>query len=270
MKALFELSEVRYSYPQAHALAHISFEVSQGESLVVLGANASGKSTLLHLMDGLIFPQEGFVRAFGRELSEELLANSEFARRFRRDVGLLFQSAEAQLFCPSVREEIAFGPLQLDIPPAEVESRVQELSAALRLEALADRAPHELSGGEQKKVALASVLASGPSVLLLDEPTGGLDPRSQRWLVELLKELRSVGKTLVAATHDLSVVEEIADRVLVLTEDGRLAAQGDPTAILDDTELLLSANLIHEHVHIHGDVSHRHPHGHHLGHRHPH
>jgi cobalt/nickel transport system ATP-binding protein len=270
MKALFELSEVSYRYPHVQALAGISFQVSEGESLVILGANASGKSTLLHLMDGLIFPQQGLVRAFGQELSEELLASGEFARRFRRDVGLLFQSAEAQLFCPSVREEIAFGPLQLDLARAEVERRVEELSAALRLEGLADRAPHELSGGEQKKVALASVLASGPSVLLLDEPTGGLDPRSQRWLVELLKELRCAGKTLVTATHDLSVVEEIADEVLVLGEDGRLAGQGDPTDILDNTQLLLSANLIHEHVHTHADISHRHPHGHHLGHRHPH
>lgn len=270
MSPLFQLDRVSYQYPHAQALDGISFQVSRGEALVILGANASGKSTLLHLMDGLIFPQQGAVHAFGRLLNEELLAQGEFAQFFRREVGLLFQSAEAQLFCPTVGEEIAFGPLQLELTPAEVERRVREICAALKLEGLADRAPHELSGGEQKKVALASVLASGPSVLLLDEPTGGLDPRSQRWLVELLKELHAAGKTLVTATHDLSVVEEIAQRVLVLGEDRRVVADGDPTRILDDTELLLSANLIHEHVHAHGEVAHRHPHGHYLGHRHPH
>jgi cobalt/nickel transport system ATP-binding protein len=268
---VFELNKVCYSYPEGTpALDGVSLAVSPGESVVILGANASGKSTLLHLMDGLILPASGEVLAFGERLDGKRIESLSFAREFRRKVGLLFQDSEAQLFCPTVKDEIAFGPLQLGLDQEEVRSRVEEMLVLAGLTGLADRPPYLLSGGEKKKVALASLLAIDPEVLLLDEPTGDLDPRSQTWLVELLEQLRRTGKTLVTATHDLSIVEELADRALVLGEDHRLWAEGAPDVVLSDLELLLRVNLIHEHSHLHGRLRHRHPHAHGLSHRHEH
>jgi len=269
MTPIFELSEVSYSYPEGQgALEGVSFSVSPGESIVILGANACGKSTLLHLMDGLIFPTSGSIRAFGERLEAGRMETPALAGEFRRRVGLVFQEAEAQLFCPTVKDEIAFGPLQLGLSQAEAAKRVEEMIALSDLSGLEDRPAYTLSGGEKKKVALASVLALEPEVLLLDEPTGDLDPRSQTWLVELLAGLRAAEKTLITATHDLSIVEEIADRVLVMGEDHRLWAEGDPHTILSNLDLLLEVNLIHEHTHAHGEIRHRHPHGHGLSHGH--
>jgi len=270
-EAVLEARDISYCYTDGvPALRQVSFCVEQGECVVILGANASGKSTLLHLLDGLYFPTKGSILVLGVELTEETVETPPFSREFRSQVGFLFQNADAQLFCNTVAEELSFGPLQLRLDSGEIEQRVDGILELFGISHLRERSPQTLSGGEKKKVALASVMVTGPTMLLLDEPTGGLDPRSQRWLVELIKELQTADKTLVIATHDLSIVEEIAGRVLVLSEDGRLVAQGPPTTILDNTELLLSANLIHEHVHAHGEVSHRHPHGHYLGHRHPH
>jgi len=269
MIPLFELSEISYSYPGGQpALEEVSFSVWPRESIVIVGANASGKSTLLHLLDGLIFPVSGSIRAFGEILSLRRMETADFVQQFRRKVGLVFQEAEAQLFCPTVKEEIAFGPLQLGLSREEVQKRVEETLLMSDLAGIEDRPPYSLSGGEKKKVALACVLAIEPEVLLLDEPTGDLDPRSQTWLVELLAGLRETGKTIISATHDLSIVEEIADRVLVLGEDHRLKAEGRPEAILNDSDLLLEVNLIHEHAHVHAGLEHRHPHGHGISHRH--
>ena len=138
----------------------------------------------------------------------------------------------------------------------------------LGLGSVADRPPHLLSGGEQRKVALGAMLAVSPEVLLLDEPTSGLDPRLQRWFVELAVELRRAGKTLVTATHDLHIVDEIGDRVIVLDEDHRVAAEGRARDILTDLDLLLRVNLVHEHAHIHDGDLHIHPHAHLHGHEH--
>ena len=140
----------------------------------------------------------------------------------------------------------------------------------LDLDDLAERAPYNLSGGEKKKVALASVLAINPDVLMLDEPTSGLDPRTERWLLELLERLHAVGKTIVIATHQLDVLEQVADRAVVLGEDHTVAAVGPVADVLADRDLLLRVNLIHEHVHVHGGVSHTHVHAHEGPHEHEH
>ena len=169
------------------------------------------------------------MRAFGAPLTDAVLKDEAQAQAFRRRVGVVFQSADVQLFSPTVRDEIAFGPLHLGLPAAEVEQRVHDMLALLELEHLAARPPYRLSGGEKKKVALAAVLAAGPQALLFDEPTAGLDPRTQDWLVELLQRLHEAGKTLVLATHQLTELPRLADRALVLAEDhsrGRRAARG--------------------------------------------
>jgi cobalt/nickel transport system ATP-binding protein len=214
--------------------------------VVLLGANGSGKSTLLRLLAGLIFPTAGRVRAFGTELAEEKLETDTFRRFFRSRVGFLFQNADVQLFSPTVAEEVAFGPLQLDLSQEEAAGRVADVLAMLGIGGLRDRSPLHLSGGEKKKVALAAMLAVNPAVLLLDEPTAALDPRSRYWFTELAGELAGAGKTFVTATHDLTLAERIATRIVVMGEDHRVVAAGPPAAVLADRELLVGANLLHE------------------------
>jgi cobalt/nickel transport system ATP-binding protein len=244
------------------------FRVTAGERLAVVGTNGCGKSSLLHILDGLLFPTRGEAWAYGQPLTEEKFREASFTAFFRERVGLLFQNPDVQLFCPTVQDEIAFGPLQLNCTQAEALERSREMVEMLGLERIVHRSPHQLSGGEKKKVALASMLAVNPDVLLLDEPTGGLDPRTQVWLMELLDQLHSMGKTIITSTHDLSVLEDISDRAVVMEEHHTIVAEGHPGEILDDLDLLLRVNLIHEHVHRHKDVIHSHRHFHFLTHRH--
>lgn len=249
---IFTLKDVSFFYNQTRPVfKDISLEVFRGERLVLLGPNGSGKSTLLKLLAGLIFPTRGIVRAFGTPLTPAAFKNDDFNFTFRRRVGLVLQNAEAQLFCPTVRDEVAFGPLHLGFAPTVVEERVATTLSLLGITHLRDRPPHQLSDGEKKKVALAAVLAVNPEVLLLDEPTANLDPRSQHWLLNFLRALSQVGKTIVVATHELVTVPVLAQRVMVLGEDHRLVAAGEPEAVLADRELLLSANLVHPDYHLH-------------------
>lgn len=260
---VFRLERLSFTYPDGvPALRDVSLRVVPGERLALLGANGSGKSTLLRLLAGLAQPSGGELSAFGAPLTAAALEDEAQARAFRRRVGVVFQSADVQLFNPTVRDEVAFGPLHLGLERAEAEQRVEDTLGLLGLEALAERPPYRLSGGEKKKVALASVLACGPEALLFDEPTAGLDPRTQDWLVELLQRLHVAGKTLVIATHQLAELPRLADRAAVLGEDHTLVAEGPVAEILADRELLLRVNLIHEHAHYHGELLHSHPHVH--------
>ncbi len=268
---IFTVDNVSFSYPgYGESVQGVSFAVNAGERLALLGANGSGKSTLLHLLDGLYFPSAGAITAFGTPLSEEGLERSPFGREFRRQVGFLFQHADAQLFCATVEEELAFAPLQLRWPKAEILRRISDTLTLLEIAHLRERTPHNLSGGEKKRVALASLLVTSPSVLLLDEPTAGLDPRSQSMLLEILEQLSAAGLTLITATHDLELIPHLADRALVLDEAHRLVADAPAAQILHDEKLLLNVNLIHAHTHRHGDVVHRHPHQHISFHDHTH
>ena len=234
--------------------------MAKGECLAVLGANGTGKTTLLKILDGLVFPTSGTVRFLGRPLSEGALTDG-FGPFFRSSVALVFSEPEVQLFSPTVYDELAFGPLQTGLSDGEVKTRVEETADMLGIGALLSRAPHRLSAGEKKKVAIASALTVNPSVILMDEPTSGLDPRSQVWLLELLWALKDAGKTLVMATHDLSLAGDAADRAVVLDESHRVAGEGPAACILRDKALLLRVNLIHRHSHRHGHLVHTHSHG---------
>jgi len=248
------------------ALDHIDLTIEPGEHVAVVGANGSGKSTLLKMLDGLVFCSSGAIAAFGHTLTEDSLEEPAFRREFRSRVGFVFQDADVQLFCNTVFDELAFGPLQLGLEPDEVRARVAEVAAALRIEKLLDRAPYTLSGGEKKRVAIASVLTMRPQVLLLDEPTNALDPRSQVWLLDVLREWKAAGRTVVIATHDLTAAAESCERMVVLSEEHRVVADGEPEDVLAQRALLLSVNLIHEHEHRHGGTGHTHDHAH--GHTH--
>ena len=265
---LFDLRDVGYKYGgRQTALDGVSLTIWPGERVALLGANGSGKSTLLKILDGVVGPTSGTIRALGRDVAA--VAAGEDGFRFHREVGLVFQDPDIQLFSATVLDDVAFGPLQLGLTNDEVKERSDEALAEMGIAHLADRAPFELSGGEKKRAAIASVLSLRPEVVLLDEPTASLDPRTKWVLVDLIQRLAAAGRTLIVATHELDIVPLIADRVVVLSEQGRVVADGSPAAILADRDLLICANLIHEHLHEHGAVAHSHPHvtaeGHHEG-----
>jgi cobalt/nickel transport system ATP-binding protein len=260
--ALLRCDGLRYAYLERFpALDDVSFTIERGSRVALLGANGCGKSTLLKILDGLLFPDRGSYSAFGHAVTEDHLEDEQFSRGFRSRMGFVFQNSDAQVFSPSVRDEIAFGPLQMGISTDEARTRVDDVLAMLGIDHLADRPPFQLSGGEKKRVAIASVLVTNPEVLLFDEPTAGLDPRTQRWLLELIVDLNRAGKTIVCATHDLHALEWVADRCLVLSEDHRLVADGAPAEVLANRDLLLAVNLVHEHSHRHGATVHSHAHG---------
>ncbi len=260
-----QLRDVSFEYiAKETVLKDINLDICSGEKVVILGANGSGKSTLQKVINGLIFPTKGEYRAFGQIITEQTLNDEQLSKAFRQRVGFIFQNSDSQLFCTNVWEEIAFGPLQMKLSFKEVTKRVNEVIKMLSLESLKNRPPYKLSGGEKKKVAIASVLSINPEVLILDEPTNALDPRTQRWMINLLVELNRAGKTLITCTHNLDIVEEIADRVIVFSENHTIIAEGTPNDILSNKELLLSVNLIDEHYHIHShgfDSSEHHYHG---------
>ena len=265
----FEVNDLCYKYPgDIPALSRINFNVREGELVALVGANGSGKSTLLKLLDGLIFPSSGELRAFGTVLTEKVVDTGDFSREFRRKVGLVFQDPDVQLFSPTVWDEVTFGPLQLGISREEVISRGQEALQLLNIAHLKERPPYLLSGGEKKKVSLASVLSLRPQVLLLDEPTTGLDPKSQGNLIDFLLEWSDEHKVLIFSTQDLDIVEELATRVIVIGSEHEIIADNEPDVLLSDRDFLLKSNLIHEHSHRHKELVHRHEHVHDHGHHH--
>ncbi len=264
METIFDVRNVSYSYVgKINALKDINFKVEPGEQISIIGANGCGKSTLLAMLDGLIYPTLGEFYAFDNKIVEEVfdtIKDNKFRSYFRKKIGFVFQNSDVQLFSPTVFDEIAFGPLQLDMNPEDVRIRVLEVMEMIEITKLKDRSPHTLSGGEKKKVCIASVLANNPDVLLLDEPTAGLDPRTQLWLIELLQDLGTAGKTIISATHDLETVEQISNRSIVMGEDHGIIVDDRSEKVIENLELLLSANLIHEHMHIHGMLVHDHLH----------
>jgi len=249
-ETVFECRGVHYAYRgRFPALGGVDIAVEAGERVALVGANGCGKSTLLSLLDALVFADKGRVLFRGVALTEAAFSDDAFARSFRKQVGLVFQNPDVQLFCPTVRDDIAFGPLQLGVDAKTAEARIGRLAEALGIGALLDRSPHQLSVGEKRKVALATSLAVEPDVLLLDEPTAGLDPRTTTHLIELLDAFARAGKTVVTATHDLHIVPDLADRVYVFGQNRTIAGSGTPEEVLADHALLDANNLIHVHHH---------------------
>jgi len=260
---IFKLNDAHFSYLNKYpALCGIDMEIAKGQKVAVLGANGSGKSTLLQLLDGLIFPDRGEVCAFGRQILESDFDNAVFCRNFRSKVGLVFQNPDIQLFCPTVKEDIFFGPLQLGMDKSDIKERVDKIIEGLGIQDLLERSPYQLSVGEKHKVAIASVLAIEPEVILLDEPTAGLDSQTCRHIMDIIIEANEKGKTIITATQDLHIVEEIADAAYILNRQRQIARRGPVDELLGDMELLREHNLMHIHKHRHKGQEHIHPHQH--------
>lgn len=245
--AVLSCRDLRYAYLGRYpALAGVDLDVAAGERLALLGPNGCGKSTLLKVLAGLVAPDAGTVLAFGNRVTLDLLEEQPFNAWFRSRLGFVFQNSDAQVFSQTVREEIAFGCLQLGMGLDEATGRVEQTMAMLEIMDLAERAPFQLSGGQKKRVAIASVLVMNPDILLFDEPTAALDPRGQQWLIDLFGRLGAAGKTIVLATHDLDPLDAMVDRCVVFGEDHTVLAAGTPGQVLADRRMLLRANLIRD------------------------
>jgi len=246
---LYTLTNVSFSYPgNIPALNNLDLTIGKGDRVALIGANGTGKSTLLAVLDALQFPSSGTVEILGKTITERTMNDAVFQRRFRSAIAFVFQNPDVQLFCPTVREDIIFGPLQLGVEKKEIYRRLDEVSSRLRITHLLDRSPFALSIGEKKKIAIASVLTIEPDVLLLDEATAGLDPRTTRDIMDVLAEEHAAGKTIIMATHDLHILEEIADVIHVFGPDKKIIRSGSAEEILSDHEFLKENNLMHEHV----------------------
>ncbi len=216
----------------------------------------------------LIFPDAGDVLFEGNPVTEKSLKEKSFGIQFRQSMGYIFQNSDIQLFCPTVFDELLFGPLQLNLPLETAQERAEQTLSYLGIGYLKERPVYMLSGGEKKKVAIASVLTMNPDVLLVDEPLSSLDPKTQTFFIELLLELNHAGKTIIFTTHQLDLIEHLQPRVAVLSDEHTIRKTGTASEILSDEELLISVNLIHEHVHKHGNEEHRHYHSHYVFHKH--
>jgi len=226
---------VTYVYPDGSiGVEDVTVVVEVGEKVALLGANGSGKSTLIFLLAGLLMPSKGSVRIFGME------PNKENREEIRKRVGVVFQNPDDFLFNPTVRNELAYVPRQLGWSSEEIERIVAKHADIFGLKDLLDKPPFRLSGGEKKKVEIASVLAFGPSLLLLDEPTANIDGRTRRLILNMLREYEG---TLVIATHEIDVAREVAERVVVVNLQHRVEVCGD-ASILDDTELLERVGIL--------------------------
>jgi energy-coupling factor transporter ATP-binding protein EcfA2 len=249
MNAAVEVCHLHFRYREGPpVLRGVSFSIAEGECVGVIGPNGAGKSTLLLHLNGLLpesWAGQSAVRVGGSPLTPENLPE------VRRRVGLLFQDPNDQLFCPTVFEDVAFGPQQLGFSDAEIHARVVRALAQVGLPGFEERAPHHLSVGEKRRVCLAGLLICDPSILVLDEPTSSLDPKGRRELKELL---RQIPITKLIATHDLELVVELCSRVIVL-DAGAIVAEGPTVELLSNEELMLRHSLERPHV-----LRHLHPH----------
>ncbi len=228
-----EVENVSFRYPDGHqALTNVSLSVAPNEKVALVGPNGAGKSTLMLLLNGVLRTPTGRIRVGGLPLEDAYLG------QIRAWVGLVFQNPDDQLFSPRVYQDVAFGPLHMGLPEAEVRQRVARALAAVGMSDYADRVPFHLSSGERKRIAIATVLSMDPKILVLDEPTAGLDPRARRGLVRLLREIDQ--QTMLISTHDMRLVQELCSRTVIL-DRGCVVADGPTQVILSD-EVLLEAH----------------------------
>jgi cobalt/nickel transport system ATP-binding protein len=248
METCIEISDLSYAYHDGRqALQGVSLSVDLGEKVALVGPNGAGKSTLLLHLNGVL-RGDGAVRVMGREVAEPHLA------RIRAQVGLVFQDPDDQLFSPTVFEDVAFGPLYAGLPEEEIRRRVGWALAQVEAEAYAERVSHHLSLGEKKRIAIACVLSMQPEILVLDEPTAGLDPRTRRRLIELLQTLP---QTMLVATHDINMVAEIIPRTVIL-DAGQIVVDGPTEELLSDPALMEAHGLEVPHCYTpHAEPHHR-------------
>jgi len=249
---LISLRDITYKYDEDIVLENISFNIKEGENIVLLGNNGCGKSTLLKLLAGLIYPQHGNYLYKGNQVTKKWLKNNN--KSFRGDISILFQTPDTMLFNPTVYDEILFS-----LNEFEIDANIEDIAKEFDITHLLDKSPLKLSGGEKQKVAFAIIFATNPKLLLLDEPTANLDPKSTGWFIDFLLQ-KDI--TTIISTHNLSLAYELGTRAIVMNEQHRIIFDGDVDELFGNKELLLEANLMHKHKHLHKGKEHSHFHIH--------
>jgi len=223
------INHLSFVYPDGHTALHdVTLQIGHGEKVALVGPNGAGKSTLMLHLNGILNGENDVVQVAGLAMTKKNLPH------IRAKVGLVFQNPDDQLFSPTVFEDVAFGPLHMGLPETEVRSRVAQALAQVGMEDFGERLSHHLSIGQKKRIAIATVLAMQPDILILDEPSAGLDPRGRRQLINLLRDLPV---TMLVSTHDMALVQELFDRMIIM-DDGRVEADGETAVLLSDDALL--------------------------------
>ena len=234
-----ETKDLSYTYHDGtQALKKVNIKIKKGEKIAIMGPNGAGKSTLFSHFNGLNEPTSGHVEIDG----EKIVFERDELLKVRQKVGIVFQDPNDQLFAPTVKEDVAFGPMNLGLDYDEVERRIKESLEMVGMSGFEDKTPHHLSGGQQKRVAIAGIIAMRPEIMILDEPTAGLDPEGVDKVLNILNNLNKEGMSIVISSHDIEMVNQFADKIFVLY-DGEIIAEGDRHQIFSDKELLRKAHL---------------------------
>ena len=238
-KVHLSTKNLSYTYPDGtHALKNINMEIYKGQKVAIMGPNGAGKSTLFSHFNGLTEPTSGHVEVDGKAIKYD----RDTLLEVRQKVGIVFQDPNDQLFAPTVKEDVAFGPMNLGLDYEEVERRVDEALTMVGMEQYMDKTPHHLSGGQQKRVAIAGIIAMRPEIMILDEPTAGLDPEGVEKVLDILNNLNKEGMSIVISSHDIEMVNEFAEKIFVLN-NGEILESGDKHEIFSNKELLKKAHL---------------------------
>lgn len=234
-----ETKNLTFTYPDGtEALKNVNLQIKKGEKIAIMGPNGAGKSTLFSHFNGLTEPTSGHVEVDG----EKIVYERDALLKVRQKVGIVFQDPNDQLFAPTVKEDVAFGPMNLGLEYEEIEKRIEESLEMVGMTGFEEKTPHHLSGGQQKRVAIAGIVAMRPDIMILDEPTAGLDPEGVDKVLNILNKLNEEGMSIVISSHDIEMVNEFADKIFVLY-NGEIIASGDKHQIFTDKELLKKAHL---------------------------
>ncbi len=234
-----ETKDLTFTYPDGtQALKKVNIQIKKGEKIAIMGPNGAGKSTLFSHFNGLTEPTSGHVEVAG----EKIIFEKDKLLEVRQKVGIVFQDPNDQLFAPTVKEDVAFGPMNLGLEHDEVERRIEESLKMVGMEGFEEKTPHHLSGGQQKRVAIAGIIAMRPEIMILDEPTAGLDPEGVDKVLNILNDLNKEGISIIISSHDIEMVSQFAEKIFILY-NGEIIDSGDKQKIFSNTELLKKAHL---------------------------
>ena len=234
-----ETKDLTFTYPDGtQALKNVNIQIKKGEKIAIMGPNGAGKSTLFSHFNGLTEPTSGHVEVAG----EKIIFEKDKLLEVRQKVGIVFQDPNDQLFAPTVKEDVAFGPMNLGLEHEEVERRIEESLKMVGMEGFEEKTPHHLSGGQQKRVAIAGIIAMRPEIMILDEPTAGLDPEGVDKVLKILNDLNKEGISIIISSHDIEMVSHFAEKIFILY-NGEIIDSGDKQKIFSNKELLKKAHL---------------------------
>ncbi|MDK0708415.1 ABC transporter ATP-binding protein [Clostridium perfringens] len=241
---MIKLENLSFKYKDGIVLEDINLTINKGEAIALIGPNGSGKTTLLKILNGILIPTKGKYILDEEEITKKKLEDNLFSKRFHKKIGFIFQNSDVQLFCPDVYDEIAFGPMQMGLSEEEIDIRVNDCLKLLSIEKLRHKESYKLSGGEKKRVAIASVLALNPEILVLDEPLNEIDPKGKKFIKELLVALNKSGKTIICSTHEFEYIKDVFNRAIVFSEEHKIIRDDTFNNVCSDKQFLEDNNII--------------------------